>query len=111
MGAKAWIRTDVGFAVRQCNVVDLSDTGVKITTDAPETVPVVFTFSIATGPSHLGGVDSDGVERVTTLRDLASGSRDHSTGVGTAVRLRLELRVIPAQTIEGPLHLAAGRRD
>jgi hypothetical protein len=47
VGAKAWIRLDGGFAVRPCNVVDLSDTGVQITISAAETIPGMFTFLIA----------------------------------------------------------------
>jgi hypothetical protein len=44
IGAKAWVRLDEGFAVRPCNVVDLSDTGVQITIEAAATVPGIFTF-------------------------------------------------------------------
>jgi hypothetical protein len=42
--AKAWIRLDGGFAIRPCNVNDLSDTGVQITILAAETIPGVFTL-------------------------------------------------------------------
>jgi hypothetical protein len=44
VGANAWIRLDGGFALRSCNVVDLSDTGVQITINAAATVPLIFTF-------------------------------------------------------------------
>jgi hypothetical protein len=44
IGASGWIRMDGGFAVRQCNVLDLSDTGVRIAVDAPQTIPGTFTF-------------------------------------------------------------------
>jgi hypothetical protein len=42
--ANAWIRLDGGFAMRPCNMVDLSDTGVKITVRFAETIPGVFTL-------------------------------------------------------------------
>jgi hypothetical protein len=41
-GSTAWIRLDEGFAVRQCKVLDLSDTGVQITIDRPDTVAGTF---------------------------------------------------------------------
>ena len=44
VGAKAWIRLDEGFAVRPCQVVDLSDTGVQISLDGAQTVSGVFTL-------------------------------------------------------------------
>jgi hypothetical protein len=43
-GANGWIRLDGGFATRPCSMVDLSDTGVKITVHSAETVPGVFTL-------------------------------------------------------------------
>jgi hypothetical protein len=43
-GVKAWIGLDGGFAVRPCSVIDLSDTGVQITIDAPDSVPSIFNF-------------------------------------------------------------------
>ena len=46
-GANAWIRLDGGFAMRPCNMVDLSDTGVQITVHAAETVPGVFTLLLS----------------------------------------------------------------
>jgi hypothetical protein len=42
VGADAWIRNQ--FAVRPCKVIDLSDTGIQISIDAPQTVPSTFTF-------------------------------------------------------------------
>jgi hypothetical protein len=53
VSAKALIRLEEGFAVRRCNVVDLSDTGVQITIDAAETVRGIFTF-YASGDVGLG---------------------------------------------------------
>jgi hypothetical protein len=44
MGAKAWIRLDGGFSVRPCVVADLSDTGVRIVIDAPETIAGIFSL-------------------------------------------------------------------
>jgi len=44
VGTKAWIRLESGFAVRTCNVIDLSDTGVQITIDLSQAVPNEFTF-------------------------------------------------------------------
>lgn len=44
VGVKAWIRLDGGFAVRPCNMADLSDTGVQITIHAAEAVPGIFTL-------------------------------------------------------------------
>ena len=47
-GANAWIRLDGGgFAMRPCNMVDLSDTGVQITVHAAEAVPGVFTLLLS----------------------------------------------------------------
>jgi hypothetical protein len=51
VGVKAWIRLDGGFAVRPCNVVDLSDTGVQITIPATEAVPGIFTLLMARNAS------------------------------------------------------------
>ena len=45
VGATAWIRLDGGFAVRPCKVIDLSDTGVRFTIDAADTVAGMFIFS------------------------------------------------------------------
>jgi hypothetical protein len=46
-GATAWIGLDGRFAVRQCRMVDLSNAGVQITIEAPETVPGVFTLMMS----------------------------------------------------------------
>ena len=43
----AWIRPDGGFSVRPCTVVDLSDTGVKISIDAPNTVSEHFSLLLS----------------------------------------------------------------
>jgi hypothetical protein len=45
--AKAWIRLDGGFALRQCNLIDHSDAGVCISVEAPEKVSNVFTLLIS----------------------------------------------------------------
>lgn len=42
LGSKAWIRLDGGFALRPCMVADLSDTGVQIVVDAPQSIPNQF---------------------------------------------------------------------
>jgi hypothetical protein len=42
--ATAWIALDGGFAVRSCNVIDVSDTGVQIKIDPADVVPSFFTF-------------------------------------------------------------------
>jgi len=44
LGARAFIRPDGGFAVLACTVIDLSDTGVQISTDEAKSVPNLFTF-------------------------------------------------------------------
>ena len=44
ISANGFIRLDGGFAVRPCVVIDLSDTGVKISIDAAKSVPSIFTF-------------------------------------------------------------------
>lgn len=44
VSANGFIRPDGGFAVRPCTVIDLSNTGVKISIDAPKSVPNTFTF-------------------------------------------------------------------
>jgi hypothetical protein len=40
MGADGWIR--IGFAIRPCKIVDLSDTGVRIHVASAQTVPKTF---------------------------------------------------------------------
>ena len=42
VGADAWIRN--GFAIRPCQIVDLSDTGVQITLSTAQPVSSTFTF-------------------------------------------------------------------
>lgn len=42
VGADAWIRN--GFAIRPCQIVDLSDTGVQIRLDTTQPVSSTFTF-------------------------------------------------------------------
>ena len=44
--ATAWIRLDGGFAVRSCTVIDLSETGVKISIEPGLWVPAAFIFSL-----------------------------------------------------------------
>lgn len=44
VGANAWIRLGGGFAVRPCNVTDMSDTGVQITVLDAEPLPNEFTL-------------------------------------------------------------------
>jgi hypothetical protein len=51
VGIKAWIRLDGGFAVRPCNLADLSDTGVQITIPAAEVVPGIFTLLMSRNAS------------------------------------------------------------
>ena len=42
VGADGWIKFDGGFARRACQVLDISDTGVRLSTNGP--VPDVFQF-------------------------------------------------------------------
>src|SRR5687767_12687195 len=44
VGAAGWIRPDGGFARRPCTVLDISDTGVRISVADGQTVPSVFNF-------------------------------------------------------------------
>jgi hypothetical protein len=44
VSVNGFIRPDGGFAVRPCTIIDLSDTGVQISVDAPQSVPSTFTF-------------------------------------------------------------------
>ena len=39
-----WIRLEGGFATRQCNVLDYSETGVCLCLADAEKIPVTFTF-------------------------------------------------------------------
>lgn len=47
LGSTAWIRPDGGFSVRACTLVDLSDTGVKISIDSPHTVSEHFSLLLS----------------------------------------------------------------
>ena len=44
MGTKAWIRFDDGFSVRECLLVDYSNTGVRLMVDEPHTVAKHFSL-------------------------------------------------------------------
>ena len=43
-GTKVWIRFDDGFSVRACQLIDLSNTGVRIMVDAPRDVADRFSL-------------------------------------------------------------------
>ena len=47
IGTAGWIRLDGGFATRPCNVLDLSDTGVRISADGAATITGGFTFLLS----------------------------------------------------------------
>jgi hypothetical protein len=47
VGTDAWLRLDEGFAVRPCSVIDLSDTGVQVSTAAAQTVRGTFTLMMS----------------------------------------------------------------
>jgi len=51
LGTDAWLRLDEGFAVRPCSVVDLSDTGVQVSTAAAQTVRGIFTLMMSRNAS------------------------------------------------------------
>jgi hypothetical protein len=57
VGVDAWLRLD-GFGVRPCKVIDLSDTGVRISLNAPQAVPNIFVFlsSRGSGPGRRASV-------------------------------------------------------
>lgn len=57
VGVDAWLRPD-GFGVRPCKVIDLSDTGVRISVSTPQAVPNVFVFlsSRGSGPGRRASV-------------------------------------------------------
>jgi hypothetical protein len=42
LGTKAWIRLAGGFATRPCTIVDLSEEGVQISVEDPDSVPNSF---------------------------------------------------------------------
>ena len=48
-GATAWLRLDGGFAMRPCQVLDVSDTGVRIAVDPSLRVPAEFVLVLAQG--------------------------------------------------------------
>ena len=47
VGAAGWIRLDGGFATRACDVLDLSDTGVRISTRAAAALNGDFTLILS----------------------------------------------------------------
>lgn len=48
-GAGGWLRLDGGFAMRPCQVLDVSDTGVRIAVDASLRVPNDFVIVLSHG--------------------------------------------------------------
>ena len=46
LGTKAWIRFDDGFSVRECQVSDLSRTGVRLVVQHPRTVADRFSLML-----------------------------------------------------------------
>ena len=48
-GATAWLRLDGGFAMRPCQVLDVSDTGVRIAVDPSLRVPADFVLVLSQG--------------------------------------------------------------
>ena len=48
-GASAWLRLDGGFAMRPCQVLDVSDTGVRIAVDPALRVPNDFVIVLSQG--------------------------------------------------------------
>jgi hypothetical protein len=47
VAANAWLRLDEGFAVRPCSVIDLSDTGVQVSSAAAPAVRGTFTLMMS----------------------------------------------------------------
>ncbi len=43
-GSKAWMRFEGEFAVRPCTIVDISDSGVRLTLDTTQPVTGLFTL-------------------------------------------------------------------
>jgi hypothetical protein len=41
-----WIRLGGGFAIRRCDVIDMSDTGARLAITAQEAVPRAFSFTL-----------------------------------------------------------------
>ena len=50
VGSPGWIKLDGGFARRSCQVLDISETGVRLLAD--QTVPDIFGFISALGGSY-----------------------------------------------------------
>jgi hypothetical protein len=48
-GASAWLRLDGGFAMRPCQLLDVSDTGVRIAVDPALRVPNDFVIVLSQG--------------------------------------------------------------
>ena len=48
-GASAWLRLDGGFAMRPCQMVDVSDTGGRIAVDPSLRVPNDFVIVLSQG--------------------------------------------------------------
>ena len=48
-GATAWLRLDGGFAMRPCQLLDVSDTGVRIAVDPSMRVPNDFVIVLSQG--------------------------------------------------------------
>jgi hypothetical protein len=48
-GATAWLRLDGGFAMRSCELLDVSDTGVRIAVDSSTRVPNDFVIVLSQG--------------------------------------------------------------
>ena len=48
-GASGWLRLDGGFAMRPCQVLDVSDTGVRIAVDPALRVPNDFVIVLSQG--------------------------------------------------------------
>ena len=46
MKATGWLRLDSGFAVRQCRVIDISETGARIAVEQQQSVPNAFSFML-----------------------------------------------------------------
>jgi hypothetical protein len=67
--SQAWISLNGGFAVRPCTLINISETGVRIAVEGPQTVPGAFTLRMSRNAtsgrpvrvkwrygSHIGGV-------------------------------------------------------
>ncbi|MGE3148501.1 MAG: PilZ domain-containing protein [Pseudorhodoplanes sp.] len=49
---KAWLRLDGGFAIRPCEIVDLSRAGVQVVVDNPAIVGQTFTLLMSRESRH-----------------------------------------------------------